>query len=46
MKILQKVNSKILALVTTLVLAVVTLFAGVNVSVAPKASAAEKKLWT
>lgn len=44
MKILQKVNSKILALVTTLVLAVVTLFAGVNVSVAPKASAAETNM--
>ena len=39
MKTLQKVNSKILALLTTLVLAVVTLFAGVSVSFAPKASA-------
>ena len=44
MKTLQKINSKILALVTTLLLALVTLFAGVNVSVAPKASAAESNM--
>ena len=42
MKTLQKVNSKILVLLTALLLAVVTLFAGVNVKNAPKASAAEE----
>ena len=41
MKTLQKVNSKILVLLMTLVLAVVTLFAGVSVSNAPNASADE-----
>ncbi len=39
MKILQRANSKMLVLLTTLLLAFVTLFAGVNVSQAPKASA-------
>ena len=39
MKILRRVNSKMLVLLTTLMLAVLTLFAGVNVSQAPKASA-------
>ena len=39
MRQLQKVNSKILALLTTLVLAVITLFAGANVADAPKANA-------
>ena len=39
MKILQRANSKMLVLLTTLLLAIVTLFAGVSVSQAPKASA-------
>ena len=41
MKILRRVNSKMLVLLTTLLLAVLTMFAGVNVSQAPKASAAD-----
>ena len=39
MKILKKAKSKLLVLLTALVLAVVSMFAGLNVSVAPKANA-------
>ena len=39
MKVLRRANSKMLVMLTTLLLAIVTLFAGANVAQAPKASA-------